>query len=835
MAPAMTIHRKSRLWSATASCRFASCYCHHRHRHRSGAALKCVSLQVYFTDVAPPPPTLHFRSADAEKGSSADDRFATADDGNNSGVGSAVDTPETAPAPALGADSDTNVDVGTATALDSSDSNGSDVVGPAGSAGSVERVSLGHELSDSTTSLWKSQMSPRVLQARYRRRRGVRLAVGGASTACCRGLVRQFAHARLPHEGNGEVSSEQGTSTWSAAASAAGSAAAAAAAHALSAAWWAELVGGDFGGNSANAGETIDDGSNGGNTLLRSRSENRVDATTWQEGGESCTREVLVHNQLITVRLEVWRSDRASCGAPHDGAIVVYDVTSRGSFHQAAKWARLLRGGGNPGAVGPLLALAGTHADIAAEVATVAQSPVTAAAAAKTAAAQSVTAEAVDGWPASDFNSLSGWSDGSGDEGFDTAEEMDEDDEGDNAYLSPLTSPQRPQSRLRVVSLLEGEDLASQLGARAHFELPELAALSLAAAQPARPTVTAACGHPVTQVVYALLSDLLLGSSWQPELLAAQQRLAWAAAVIPHVALPPRLPLTVILRVSSLLGRCSSRQVLARAKQSQALRWHRQGMFERALEAYGQVRVAIGPDEAVDSAMRRAEAARWHQTHQEATGGAISPPLADKSGGFERGGAVDPAGGSGGGGGETGMGRSDGSERWELWVDDSYSAACVRCSVAFSFIRRRHHCRYCGHLFCSECSDKLARGLWRRDGKRKLSESRVCRGCWTALRAAEARFAKRESQAAMQHRIESQIRQRAALAAAREFFPTAESPADAWDEISALLICQYLQAHADDVFRRKYQLVGNVRAVAQAASKEEWIQVFLNFTALCKQ
>jgi hypothetical protein len=44
-----------------------------------------------------------------------------------------------------------------------------------------------------------------------------------------------------------------------------------------------------------------------------------------------------------------------------------YNVTRRRSFHEAANWARLLRGG-NPssGLGGPILAVVGTHADVAA-------------------------------------------------------------------------------------------------------------------------------------------------------------------------------------------------------------------------------------------------------------------------------------------------------------------------------------------------------------------------------------------------------------------------------------------------------------------------------------
>eukprot|EP00754_Rhynchopus_humris_P005717 Rhum_TRINITY_DN12832_c1_g2::Rhum_TRINITY_DN12832_c1_g2_i1::g.54928::m.54928 len=41
------------------------------------------------------------------------------------------------------------------------------------------------------------------------------------------------------------------------------------------------------------------------------------------------------------------------------------------------------------------------------------------------------------------------------------------------------------------------------------------------------------------------------------------------------------------------------------------------------------------------------------------------------------------------------------------WVDDKSSCSCSVCSNAFTRIRRRrHHCRSCGHLVCSDCSNE---------------------------------------------------------------------------------------------------------------------------------
>jgi len=40
------------------------------------------------------------------------------------------------------------------------------------------------------------------------------------------------------------------------------------------------------------------------------------------------------------------------------------------------------------------------------------------------------------------------------------------------------------------------------------------------------------------------------------------------------------------------------------------------------------------------------------------------------------------------------------------WVDDSKANACYNCETEFSFFYRKHHCRYCGKIFCHKCSSK---------------------------------------------------------------------------------------------------------------------------------
>jgi hypothetical protein len=48
----------------------------------------------------------------------------------------------------------------------------------------------------------------------------------------------------------------------------------------------------------------------------------------------------------------------------------------------------------------------------------------------------------------------------------------------------------------------------------------------------------------------------------------------------------------------------------------------------------------------------------------------------------------------------------DFSERHDnpsVWMDDNMTHTCCDCQKPFNFIRRRHHCRACGRIFCESC------------------------------------------------------------------------------------------------------------------------------------
>jgi len=49
-------------------------------------------------------------------------------------------------------------------------------------------------------------------------------------------------------------------------------------------------------------------------------------------------------------------------------------------------------------------------------------------------------------------------------------------------------------------------------------------------------------------------------------------------------------------------------------------------------------------------------------------------------------------------------GRSRCVEPAPAWIPDSMAPICMGCGATFSLVRRRHHCRSCGRVFCNRCS-----------------------------------------------------------------------------------------------------------------------------------
>ena len=43
-------------------------------------------------------------------------------------------------------------------------------------------------------------------------------------------------------------------------------------------------------------------------------------------------------------------------------------------------------------------------------------------------------------------------------------------------------------------------------------------------------------------------------------------------------------------------------------------------------------------------------------------------------------------------------------ERPPVWIPDIEAPKCMSCSSNFTVVKRRHHCRNCGKVFCARCS-----------------------------------------------------------------------------------------------------------------------------------
>ncbi|KAF9791422.1 hypothetical protein SFRURICE_003597 [Spodoptera frugiperda] len=50
------------------------------------------------------------------------------------------------------------------------------------------------------------------------------------------------------------------------------------------------------------------------------------------------------------------------------------------------------------------------------------------------------------------------------------------------------------------------------------------------------------------------------------------------------------------------------------------------------------------------------------------------------------------------------------TELARYWMPDDISRECYECASRFSTLRRRHHCRVCGQIFCSRCCSQRVPG-----------------------------------------------------------------------------------------------------------------------------
>ncbi|KAK6458092.1 uncharacterized protein RJT20DRAFT_93338 [Scheffersomyces xylosifermentans] len=81
----------------------------------------------------------------------------------------------------------------------------------------------------------------------------------------------------------------------------------------------------------------------------------------------------------------------------------------------------------------------------------------------------------------------------------------------------------------------------------------------------------------------------------------------------------------------------------------------------------------------------------------------------------------------------------------KYWMNDSFVSDCLNCFKPFTAFRRKHHCRFCGQIFCSDCTlfisynqhkeerkNRENKGDKSNRGKKPYNDKlRVCRPCYS--------------------------------------------------------------------------------------------------------
>lgn len=65
------------------------------------------------------------------------------------------------------------------------------------------------------------------------------------------------------------------------------------------------------------------------------------------------------------------------------------------------------------------------------------------------------------------------------------------------------------------------------------------------------------------------------------------------------------------------------------------------------------------------------------------------------------------------------------------WKKDRESTSCEHCEVSFGLLRRKHHCRRCGGIYCNDCCGEKVKGIL---GYGETLQ-RVCKSCRDTLAA----------------------------------------------------------------------------------------------------
>ncbi|GMH48219.1 hypothetical protein TL16_g00240 [Triparma laevis f. inornata] len=94
------------------------------------------------------------------------------------------------------------------------------------------------------------------------------------------------------------------------------------------------------------------------------------------------------------------------------------------------------------------------------------------------------------------------------------------------------------------------------------------------------------------------------------------------------------------------------------------------------------------------------------------------------------------------------------------WVPNKEKSSCTKCNCKFDWVKRRHHCRRCGEVFCGDCTNKKA--LLPANTAAKESDTknprRVCTDCYDSVESMQEQLAMQDSNAMRTNEIEDKNR-----------------------------------------------------------------------------
>lgn len=78
----------------------------------------------------------------------------------------------------------------------------------------------------------------------------------------------------------------------------------------------------------------------------------------------------------------------------------------------------------------------------------------------------------------------------------------------------------------------------------------------------------------------------------------------------------------------------------------------------------------------------------------------------------------------------------------KYWMNDSFVSECLNCFKQFTAFRRKHHCRFCGQIFCSDCTIFISYSQYKQQRQAKdgaiikdpnayNDKLRVCKPCYS--------------------------------------------------------------------------------------------------------